>query len=174
MSFLQKVHSYGNLAGLQHHHIELLYERSKSDFTFLFTFLVDLMHDFAYKRELFKEERGGKLKRVPEDEQLLSATVYLLIRLAAFVVKSPQLNHEILWEALSPSYHHNQEPIPNLIKLVDAVMVLLFKPGYTVVVTVYPEGHPPVTFNTTGIDQQLVWCEGVGTMGEVYNKIEDT
>jgi hypothetical protein len=61
--------------------------------------------------------------------------VYILTYLLTFIMKDTSLITSILWETESDSAMDNTIKMPLAIKLIDSIMVLLFKPGYTVVVT---------------------------------------
>lgn len=73
-----------------------------------------------------------KLTLAPsKDRALLDGSIYLLIKLIAAVIVDSELRDEILWKHRSPmSFQTPQQPYA--LCLVDSIMLLLFKPGYTI------------------------------------------
>jgi hypothetical protein len=87
------------------------------------------MHDIAYSSEKFVGvTKGGKVV-TGDSESLCNGAVYLLIRLMAFITKDSEMMNKVLWETESETSQGHS--VPYAIKLLDAIMLLLFKPGYT-------------------------------------------
>ena len=56
--------------------------------------------------------------------------------------------------------------MPYAIKLMDSVLTLLFKPGFTIR---FDDSDNNIGFNINGIDDQVIWSGGLATLGEVRN-----
>jgi len=52
-------------------------------------------------------------------------------------------------------------------------MLLLFKPGYTIRLNKDEQFNRVESMNLSGIDDRLIWCYGIGTIGEISNKVLD-
>lgn len=85
---------------------------------------------------------------------------------------------------MSEAKYNYSMQIPYALKLLDSLMLLLFKPGFTVR---FPpgeglphshsgEGLSKSRFrsNVNGIDDLVLWETGLATLGEVPNKVSDS
>jgi len=86
--------------------------------------------------------------------------VLVLSKVAAFLAPREELSNEMLWCADSGE--------PYAILLMEAIQQLLFKEGYTVRIR---EDHSE---SALGIDYDLLWAEGIGSIGPTFNKSTDT
>ena len=96
-----------------------------------------------------------------KDRALLDGSIYLLIKLIATVIVDSELRDEILWKHRSPMSFQTPKQ-PYALCLIDSIMLLLFKPGYTIKHT--SKVQEDVTY---GLDNNKVWALGLGTMGAV-------
>lgn len=69
------------------------------------------------------------------DFQLCTGAIYILLRVIGYIMKDHRVEEEFLWkeksEMMSSSSTKSVIIAPLAIKLAEATMRLLFKPGYT-------------------------------------------
>jgi hypothetical protein len=94
-----------------------------------------------------------------EDAELTSVMkgcINLLTRFLPHIIDNKAYTDKILW---------NEDEIPYGVKLCEAILIMLFKQGFSV--RTLPQDNN--TANTRGIDQNVLWKNGISTSGDVYN-----
>lgn len=91
-----------------------------------------------------------------ETTSLMKGCINVLIKFMPYIMDSKPYMDKILWDG---------EGIPSGVKLCQGILLMLFKPGFSVRVLT----EDITNLNTTGIDQNVLWKNGVSTSGDVYN-----
>jgi hypothetical protein len=94
-----------------------------------------------------------------EDSQttsLMKGCVNVLTKFLPFIVDNKAYMDKVLWEG---------EGTASGVKLCEGILLMLFKPGYAV----RPLASDVSAVNNKGIDQNVLWKNGVSTSGDVYN-----
>jgi len=92
----------------------------------------------------------------PQHISVMKGAVNVLIKFLPYIMDSKAFMDKILWDG---------EGVPTGVKLCQGILIMLFKPGYSVRVL----SSDVADINTKGIDQNILWKNGVSTSGEVYN-----
>lgn len=94
-----------------------------------------------------------------EDAQVISVlkgAINLLSKFLPFIIDNKAFMDKVMWE---------DEEVPYGVKLCESILILLFKPGFGI--RSLPEGSRNT--NKRGIDQNVLWANGISTSGDVYN-----
>ena len=85
---------------------------------------------YDYTQDL-KADPKGKKKSNSIDYQMCTGAKYLLIKIIGYIMKDQKIEEEFLWAQVSEVDGIVQK-VPLALKLGDALLKLLFKPGYTI------------------------------------------
>jgi hypothetical protein len=99
----------------------------------LIRFCIDTMYEVAlydYTQDP-KAAPKGKKKGDSIDFQMCTGAKYLLIKVIGYIMKDQKIEEEFLWAQVSEVEGIVQK-VPLALKLGDAILKLLFKPGYTI------------------------------------------
>lgn len=99
-----------------------MFSNKYQHFKTIVQFCIDTLHDMAHIAKIDKQST---------EEKLVNGCAYLLIRMMPYIVKDQNLCQQLLWSEESDMRHINFNA-SYAIKLIDSVMLLLFKPGYTI------------------------------------------
>ena len=128
-------------------------------------FTIDILSEYAHQ-ESFDTKTKGKKVLNNQQTQVVNGCVYVLIRLVAFILKDPNYSSKLLWDIETTI---GLQKVPYAFKLIDAIMILLFKYGYTVR---YPESDILSQASTAfSLDEDLVWSTGLATLGNIQNSV---
>jgi hypothetical protein len=98
-------------------------------------------------------------------------------------MKDQKVEEEMLWAQVSEVEGIVQK-VPLALKLGDAILQLLFKPGYTIrLIGKTKQSHTlgdPADETATsprltvrGVDERLIWSSGLATIGNINNEVSD-
>ena len=113
--------------------------------------IVDIFYSLATSYELF------------DDSNIINTMkgwINMLIRLLPFIIDNKAYTDKVLWDG-----DDNWG-----VKLWEGILIMLFKPGFTV----KQLPSDVVSINSKGIDQNVLWKNGVSTSGDVHNHYTDT
>ena len=85
---------------------------------------------YDYAQDL-KAAPKGKKKGDSIDYQMCTGAKYLLIKVIGYIMKDQKIEEEFLWAQVS-EVEGIVKKVPLALKLGDAILKLLFKPGYTI------------------------------------------
>lgn len=90
------------------------------------------------------------------DISVTKGAINLLTKFLPFIIDNKAYMDKIMWE---------DEKVPYGAKLSESILILLFKPGFTI----RPLPEESKNTNRRMIDQNVLWKNGVSTSGDVYN-----
>ena len=86
------------------------------------------LYDYAKDQ---KADPKGKKKGDSIDYQMCTGAKYLLLKVIGYIMKDQKIEEEFLWCQVNEVDGIVQK-VPLALKLGDAILKLLFKPGYTI------------------------------------------
>ncbi|CDW78854.1 UNKNOWN [Stylonychia lemnae] len=159
--------SYKYVESIQPAKLGELFSEKREHITLLIQSCINILYTFAYKDD-YKQSKSNKVMK-NDDVKLACGSIYLLIRLIAFIMKDSDLCDDILWRDEVEMDGRNTSSY--IIKLIESIMILLFKPGFTIRNLNFISIRNQLVYD---FDDNSMWSWGLGTLGEVKNKITDT
>jgi hypothetical protein len=115
--------------------------------------IIDILYTNATSQEILEQSQLASI--------VAKGAINLLIKFLPYILDNKAYMDKILWES---------EDIPYGVKLCEGLLIMLFKPGFTV----RPLQTDVPVVNKRGIDQNALWKNGVSTSGDVYNHYNNT
>lgn len=127
--------------------IKALKQNRPMNLLYIIREIIDILHSKAVENDTIEETQLVAI---------VKGAINLLTRFLPFVLDNKAYLDKILWEGKEAAHG---------VKLCEAILILLFKPGFTVR-TLSGDNR---NINSKGIDQNVLWKNGVSTSGDVYN-----